>query len=405
MSGDQDGPAAPDDHPSSSPGDGAGAPIPVVNRDAARAASDAARRKKQVVVAAVVTVAVLLVAGIAFALTRGGDEPPPSTTTTTTSTSTTTTVPAPTGPVAPLTGIVVDEADAAATDRLNRPALVAKVDNAPEAMPQIGLDRADMVIELKVEGISRYMAVVHSQDATRVGPIRSARSSDPDLLAMFVRPLVAWSGGNPTVTRQMNDTPWIQALNPDQAPNAYSRSNAKPKPHNLIVDVPTLYTYADQPPAVPAQIFSYRAVGAQSPGAPSAGFQLFVGKSPSTWVWSAQTGSWLRWANGVRQTVEGGGQIGATNVVVLHTRYEASGADRRSPEAQTLGDGAAWVYSDGRVIEGRWERSDINQPWKLTDADGQPVQLSPGNTWVELPSPDASPTPLDQSAAEGLLAG
>ncbi len=394
------------DPPTPDPDSGDDDTVPTVDRSGARAASDAARRKKQILVGVGVGIALLIVAAVAIALSRGEADPPASTTTTTTSTSTTTTtVAAPTGPTAPLTGMVIDEADAAAVERLNRPALVAKVDNAPEAMPQIGLDRADMVIELKVEGISRYMAVVHSQDATRVGPIRSARSSDPDLLAMFVRPLVAWSGGNPTVTKQMNSTPWIQALNPDQARNAYSRSSAKPAPHNLIVDVPTLYTYADQPPAVPTPIFGYRPVGTESPGTETRGFQLFVGKSPSTWVWSTGTGSWLRWANGVRQTVEGGAQVGATNVVVLQTRYEASGADRRSPEAQTIGDGAAWVFSDGRVIEGRWERAEIAQPWKLTDSQGQPIQLSPGNTWVELPSPDASPSMIDGSTADGLLAG
>lgn len=398
MSGEKDDPSAEIPVPDSD--------APVVRRDAARAASDAARRKKQIVIGAAVAAAVLVVAGIAFALTRGGDEPPASTTTSTTTTlATTTTVPIPTGPVAPLTGVVVDEADTAAVERLNRPALVAKVDNAPEAMPQLGMDRADIVIELKVEGISRYMAVVHSQDATRVGPIRSARTSDPDLLAMFVRPLVAWSGGNPTVTRLMNNTPWIQALNPSQATNAYSRNRAKSAPHNLIVDVPVLYTYADQPPAIPTPIFGYRVAGSEPVGAPTPGFQLFVGKSPSSWVWSAETGTWLRWANGVRQTVEGGPQIAATNVVVLHTPYEASSADRLSPEARTVGDGAAWVFTDGRVIEGRWERAEITQPWKLTDPEGRPILLTPGNTWVELPSPDASPNLIDQSVADGLLAG
>src|SRR5207344_2741734 len=125
---------------------------------------------------------------------------------------------------------------------------VAKVDNAPEAMPQVGLQLADTVIELKVEGISRYMAVIHSKDAQEVGPVRSARTSDPDLLAMFVRPLVAWSGGNPSVSEIMGSTPWIQSLNHTQAEPTYSRTNTKKAPHNLMVNVPEIYTYADQPP-------------------------------------------------------------------------------------------------------------------------------------------------------------
>jgi hypothetical protein len=379
--------------------------VPAVHRDAARAASDAARRRKQLLIAGGVVLALLVAGGIAFALTRGGDEAATSTTTTSTTTSTTTTVPVPAGPTAPLTGRVVDSADAAAVARLDRPALVAKIDNAPQAMPQIGLDRADVVIELKVEGISRYMAVVQSQDVTELGPIRSARTSDPDLLAMFVKPLVAWSGGNPTVLRIMNNTPWIQSLNPDQTSGAYSRTSTKQAPHNLVVDVPRLYTYADQPPALPVPLFGYLAEGADPGGAAAPGFEISVGASPSSFVWSQESGAWLRWANGRPQTVEGGGQITATNVVVLATPYGTSPADPISPEAQTIGSGTAWVFTQGRMIEGRWDRTEPSQPWQLTRADGTPIQLTPGNTWVELPSPDSGPRLLDQAAADRLLAG
>ena len=86
--------------------------------------------------------------------------------------------------------------------------------------------------------------------ATKIVATLGPASSDPDLLAMFVRPLVAWSGGNPTVTRIMDRTPWIQSLNPDQTTDAYSRTSSKRPPHDLVADVPRLYTYADQPPAV-----------------------------------------------------------------------------------------------------------------------------------------------------------
>lgn len=381
-----------------------GGDVPVVHRDAARAASDAARRRKLALIGGGIAVVVLLAGGLAFALTRG-DEETATTSTTTTSTTTTTAAPAPAGPTAPLTGVVVDDGDAAAVARLDRPALVAKIDNAPQAMPQIGLNGADVVIELKVEGISRYMAVVHSQDVTELGPIRSARTSDPDLLAMFVRPLVAWSGGNPTVMRIMNSTGWIQSLNPDQTTGAYSRTSTKNPPHNLVVDVPKLYTYAEQPPALPVPLFGYLAEGADPGGAPVAGFEISVGASPSTFVWSPESGTWLRWANGRRQTVEGGGQIAATNVVVLATPYGTSPADPISPEAQTIGSGTAWVFTQGRMIEGRWARAEPAQPWQLTRADGTPIQLTPGVTWVELPSPDSGPRLLDQAAADRLLAG
>jgi hypothetical protein len=379
----------------------------VVRRDAARASSDAARRRRMAIIGAVVAVLVLIGVGVAVALS-GGDDDETAVSTTTASTTTeapTTTVAVPTAPVAPLTGLQVPDGDADALARLDRPALVGKIDNAPEAMPQIGIDRADVVIELKVEGISRYMAVVHSQEVAELGPIRSARTSDPDLLAMFVRPLVAWSGGNPTVTRIMDRTPWIQSLNPDQTTGAYSRTSTKRPPHNLVADVPRLYTYADQPPAVPVPLFEYLPEGTPPGGSPVPGLELSVGSSPSTWVWSAERGVWLRWANGRRQTVESGEQISAANVVVLATPYGTSAADRISPEAVTTGFNTAWIFTQGQLIEGAWARSEPSQPWQLQRADGTPIQLTPGNTWVELPSPDDPPRVLDPAAAERLLAG
>lgn len=122
---------------------------------------------------------------VAFTL-RGGDDAEPAASTTTAATTTTTKVATTTepasGPVAPLTGLKV--ADPAL---VNRPALVAKIDNldrGPEsALPQAGVSRADVVFEEIVEGnITRFAAVFHSKAPGRIGPIRSARTTDVILL-------------------------------------------------------------------------------------------------------------------------------------------------------------------------------------------------------------------------------
>jgi hypothetical protein len=322
----------------------------------------------------------------------------------------TTTIPATTttiavGPTAALTGVQLSLDDAAGAALLARPVLVTKMDNSPAAMPQIGIEQADLVIELKVEGISRYMTLFQSKDVQQAGPIRSARTSDPDLLAMFGRPLVAWSGGNENVSQVMLNTPWIQSLNQSQAPDAYFRSKAKKAPHNLILDVPKLYTYADQPPVLPSQLFNYVTPGQDPGGTPVFGFDTKVGMSPLGFVWDPATSTWLRWSNNRRHLAESGGQIAPTNVVVLETPYAASAADSRSPEAQTIGFGNAWVFTQGRMTVGTWERSSREQPWKLTSAEGQPMLLTPGTTFVELPEVGTAPRLLDEATAAQLQAG
>ena len=83
----------------------------------------------------------------------------------------------------------------------NRPALVAKIDNVGAARPQTGLNQADVVFEEIVEArLTRFAAVFHSQGANPVGPIRSGRTQDVDLLSGLNQPLFLWSGGNLGVT-------------------------------------------------------------------------------------------------------------------------------------------------------------------------------------------------------------
>ncbi|MHB1138184.1 MAG: DUF3048 domain-containing protein, partial [Microthrixaceae bacterium] len=357
-----------------------------VSRDAARATSSARNRRKILVIAGIVAVVVLGAGAAVFALTRGGDEKAaPTTTEATTTTTTTTTVPPAVGPTAPLTGVQLAADDAGGAALLNRPAAVVKIDNAPAAMPQIGMQNADVVFELKVEGISRYMAVFHSKDVQDAGPVRSARTSDPDLLAMFVRPIVAWSGGNQSVSDVMNSTPWIQSLNHSQGEPAYHRDRSRSAPHNLVVNLPRLWEFADQPPALPSAVFQYLPEGQDPGGLPVSGLDLHVGESPAAYLWDAAGGTWSRWSNGRRQLDETGAQIAPRNVVVLETAYVSSSADARSPEAVTIGNGNAWVFTQGRVIPGRWERGAPEQPYALTTAEGAPMLLTPGATWVELP--------------------
>ncbi len=337
--------------------------------------------RRNLVIASVVVLAAIVAVGVAIAL-RSDDR----------SSEQSTGSPDVDVVIAPLTGMSVDRDDSAALERLDRPALVAMIDNAPVAMPQIGIEGADVVIEVQVEGISRYMAVVHSQPVAELGPVRSARTSVPDLLAMFGRPMLAWSGGNPAVTELIDSTPWIQSLTPNSAGDAFSRSSDRSAPHNLILDVGVAESMADQPPSIPTELFSYLAAGDAPGGVPVAGFDLSVGFSLLGFDWDAAAGSWVRRANDRPHLDVNGEQLRATNVVVLETAYEPSPADADSPEAQSLGEGAAWVFTDGRMIEGRWDRTESTEPWRLRTVEGEPIRLTPGNTWVELPTPGVAPT-------------
>ena len=99
-----------------------------------------------------------------------------------------------------------------------------------------------------------------------------------------------------------------------------------------------------------------------------------------------------------------GTQVAPTNVVVMYVPYGVSAADSRSPQAETVGEGEAAVFTDGAFVPARWVRPSASEPAKLLDTAGNPIALVPGPTWVALPRTGTAASLLDQSAADALLA-
>jgi hypothetical protein len=294
--------------------------------------------------------------------------------TTTTAPATTTTVAAPT---APLTGL--PDPGAASHDR---PALSVKVENTPDARPQTGIDQADVVYEEVVEGdITRFVAMFNSTVPAVIGPVRSVRSEDPDIV-WPVGGIFAYSGGAPVNVDAINAAP-VHAVDEDTAGSAMVRNQQdqppRDAPHNLYGLGQPLFDLDGKPKPPPA-LFSYVANGAPAVGGQGVidfhvGFQ--AGYDP-TWTWVAATGLWARSIQGTPQTVVGGAPVAPANVVVQFTQYAGEA------EAQTVGEGDVWVFSDGVLRTGRWTRPDKAQPAKYVDAAGNPIPLRPGRTWVEV---------------------
>ncbi|HQV56700.1 MAG TPA: DUF3048 domain-containing protein [Ilumatobacteraceae bacterium] len=311
-----------------------------------------------------------------------------SSTTSSTITSTTSTVPV--EPLMPLTGMAITDPAVA-----QRPALVVKIDNNAQARPQEGLAEADIVFEEIVEFQTRFAAIFHSVDPARVGPIRSGRTQDVDMLGSFNQPLFAWSGGNPGVTKAIDDSDLFDIGVMRDGAVGYVRdrrgkSNIDPE-HTLFADPAALRTMAPADHPAPPQQFQYRTAEAAASGADAAGVDVDMDGLAVAWRWNAADGVYRRDQNRrPHQTTTG--QVVAQNVVIVEVAYVPSRVDVRSPEAQTIGSGTVTVYTGGRVVEGTWTRADRLQPFVLTNAAGKPILLTPGKTWVELAKPGTSTT-------------
>jgi hypothetical protein len=323
---------------------------------------------------------------VVFVATRGGGASPEPTTTTTTVPTTTTTVPTTTTtappPVAPLTGGPGD---------FRRPALMVKIDNVSAARPQSGLRQADIVIEEPVEGnLTRLAAVFQSGDASVVGPVRSMRTSDLELLPMFGRPLFAASGGNAGVVPQLHQANVVDIGN-NVSGQGFWRDPGRPAPHNLFSSTPALYQKAPEAPPPPKPIFQYLRRGERpGPGAqPVHGIALrFGGAEVSRFTWDPAAQIWRRSQNGTPHMAAEGLQIGPRNVVVAEIDYDLSGQLGRSvPHAIVTGSGPAVVLTQGQAIRGSWVRPSLRHRLKFVAADGRTeIKLTPGQTFIELPS-------------------
>ena len=308
---------------------------------------------------------------------------------------TTTTVP---GEVFPLTGMPAPSAEAIA-----RPAMAVKISNAEEARPPRGLNQTDVVFEERVEaGITRLVAIFQSADAAPVGPIRSARNSDLDILAALDRPILVWGGANEGVAAAIGDANLVSFnVDPDRAENKF-RDPERPAPDNLFIDsTQVFYEQAADASPSPA-LFSYRAEQERAGGTPSPGVHIDYGGLAVDFVWEPGRAGWARLQTDTPHVDDVGEVVAPENVVVLFTEYAAAAADPRSPQAQTVGSGEAIVMTGGNAIQARWERAAAGDSWTLTDAQtGEPVALTPGQTWVALPEPGGA-TLLDQPRADQL---
>lgn len=278
----------------------------------------------------------------------------------------------------PLTGVPTRAA-------ARRPALAVKIDNVDRARPQASLELADVVYEEMVEGrLTRLVAVFHSNLPTVVGPVRSVRTTDFDILDQLNTPLLAASGANAGVLAQVASADLVN-VNALAAGGAYYRDRARRAPHNMFARPPDLYAVASGRGGQPAQLFRYRAPRTRPAGGVTAsGVAITFGRADIVFTWSPLARGWNRTQNGKAHTTAVGARLVPENVVVLEVDYGVSSIDAESPEAHTVGSGVAHVFTSGERITGSWSRTSSDAPIRLLDGNGQEIELTRGQTFVEL---------------------
>ncbi len=272
-----------------------------------------------------------------------------------------------------------------------------KISNSPVVRPQSGLSRADVVVEHLAEGgITRFTAIYHSQDAERIGSVRSARLIDLELPVLFDA-FLAYSGASGEVSRLLESSDIAERTLSDwrEDPGFFRlQIPGRAYDHTLFTDTELLWqvaaakgwtvqpryrgwTWSDEPP----------------PGAQPARTVVIPYSeeySDVRYLYDPSLGAYKRWVVGEPHiddlTQE---QLSTPNVVVLYVNHvdtlipeDVLGS--KSKEIQLWGQGRAQLFRDGMVTEGAWVRPGREDPLLFVDGDGQPIPLQPGPVWLQI---------------------
>lgn len=294
----------------------------------------------------------------------------------------------------PLNGMPVDD-----ETLIDRKVVAVKIDNHPNARPQSGLQFADAIIELQVEGgLTRFIALFLEGDAEWLGPMRSVRPTDSTVVAPL-NGVIQMSGGQPWVQQLTlaNDVAMIGEVG---APITM-RSSQRNRPHNLYVDTFEIRPHVEArglDPAPPDPIFTWGELN----GSPVPhGTELFFDWTDNIdviWQWNGS--EYLRFTRNNPHNLQDSegeviGQIAADTLVVLKTeQYTAcpSGAGSCVVASDTVGSNEALVFAGGSVVEGTWERDAITEWFTITTDDGAVMAVPPGRMWIMLYPDDAEIT-------------
>ena len=280
---------------------------------------------------------------------------------------------------------------------LKRPRRVIafKVDNNLNARPQSGLQEADTVMEILVEGgMTRFLAFYMDRTSSYVGPIRSARPTDPNLVRPYGGILVV-SGATAGLIPAIRDL-GVPVLEEVSSPTMFRIGNRK-APHNLYADTELVREYIDQK----GFLFNQDVNPIYDFGNDQSNWQLGASRVTvkysefTTVIWKLDKDQYSRFILDAYSpeddavahnfiTRDGYSDILQVPTIVVIQGPLYNDEVTTLPSVLTVGVGPVTIFSDGKYIEGTWRRNDITDPFEFTDSNQDPIEVPPSKQWIHI---------------------
>jgi hypothetical protein len=295
----------------------------------------------------------------------------------------------------PLTGLSTDPR------LLDRRPMIIKVSNLPRNVrPQFGLSKADIVYEYYTEeGATRFAVIYYSQDAEKVGSIRSARFFDEHLIRMYSALFVFGSADERTLDRLYN-AGFSDRLIVEWEAGCPAMCRPDPVSNILIADTAAVRKYvhkehiSDRRQDLEGMRFQMQVPAGGQPVTQAVLWYSAV--IYNRWKYDPENAHYLRYSDAVN-VLDGqpemyelltdaltGEPVTAENVVVLLVPHDFFSVSPEVLEMKFQGSGSAYAFRDGQAYELEWVRPARNEVVHLVTLDGEGFPFKPGVTWFEV---------------------
>ena len=282
---------------------------------------------------------------------------------------------------------------------LKRPKRVIsfKIDNNINARPQSGLQEADAVHEILVEGgMTRFLAFFYDNTSKYLGPIRSARPTDPTMVRPYGGTLVV-SGATDGLIPSIRDL-GVPVLEEQSSPVMF-RISSRNAPHNLYADTELVRQTIDsrgfyflQPGPGPLYPFGLN----QNNWSDGADKITIKYSEYTSVIWKLDGDRYSRFIvdnysenkeatahNFISQDGNYSDILKTETIVVIQGPLYKD-KDTTLPSVLTVGVGNVYVFNQGKYIEGTWRRGDITDSFVLSDMNGNEIEVPPSSQWVHV---------------------
>ena len=276
-------------------------------------------------------------------------------------------------------------------EAVDGPIVVVKIDDTPQAHPQVGLDKADLIYIEQVEGgLVRLAAIFSTQIPNAIGPVRSARISDIDLLAQFGKVAFFYSGAQSKLLPVIKTANLYDIGAEHESPKLYTRDKSRISPYAMVLSGSEIKKrIADLDVAKASNIaWSFGKISNKGEAIESVKVRWPASNYSATWNGKG----WDLSQNGEADVTSDGVQLSPATfiiqkVVITDSEYRDK-LGGVTPFSATIGEGSGWVLRDGIAIKAIWNRPDASSGTTWSDSEGNEIKFARGQIWIALTDQD-----------------